>query len=259
MLGYRLAGGRRAAARGGGLDRPALAEEIADRRVTGFLAYVDSKPVGWCRAGAKADLPRARGGPYGRGADLNEIGAIVCFAVAPGFRRHGVATQLLNAAVEKLRSQGLRYAEAYPLIQSGNDPQEYRGWREMFLRAGFVQVSSIGDRFGGPTISIVRKMLDPGPEWVDNPLLPVRIKALYEVQQAYEAIAGMSTVRLAAINRGKPRKYRHTRRSLVSEYTARAQAMNNFAVLLDLITGKEYADIIRTFHEAYPDVWEKPE
>jgi len=237
-------------------NRDTLAQEIGEGRVTGFLAYVDGEPVGWCRVGAKADLPHARGGPYGRGADLNEIGAIVCFAVAPGFRRHGVATELMNAAVEKLRSGAFRYAEAYPLIQAGNDPQDYRGWREMFLLAGFVDVSSIGDRRGGPTISIVRKMLNPGPEWENNPLLPLRIKALYDVQQAYEAIASMATVRLATINRDKPRKYRYTRRSLLAEYTARAQAMNNFAVLLGLITGKEFAAIIRAFHQAHPDVWQ---
>ncbi len=129
----------------------------------------------------------------------------------------------------------------------------------MLLRAGFVEVSSIGDNLGGPTIAIVRKMLDPGPDWANNPLLPGRIKALYEVQQAYEAIVGMARVPLAAINRDKPRKYRYTRRILIAEWTARAQAINNFAVLLGLMTGKEYADVIRAFRKTYPDVWKELE
>ena len=102
-------------------------------------------------------------------------------------------------------------------------------------------------------------MLHPGAEWENNPLLPLRTKALYQISQAYEMVTGMATVRLGAINRDQPRKYRYNRRTLIDHWLTQAQAINNFAVVLGLISGAEYAAIIRRFQQTYPEVLEKLE
>jgi len=122
----------------------------------GLLAYVDNRPVGWCHAAPKADMPRAAASPLGRGADVAEVGSIVCFFVLPAFLRKGVARRLLDTACDSPRRQGFRYAEAYALADPGNDAQEYRGWLPMYLDAGFTVVTGIGDRFGGPRIDSQR-------------------------------------------------------------------------------------------------------
>jgi GNAT superfamily N-acetyltransferase len=236
-------------------NRSAMDQHIAAGRASGFLAYVDGRPVGWCHASPKAAFPWVSGGPYGRGVDLNEIGAIVCFLIAPAYRRRGIARRLLNAACASLGERGFPYAEAYPLMSPGTDAQEYRGWLNMYLDAGFTVVTTGGDRRRGLTVATVRKWLDVPPEWEHSPLLPLRIKALYEVHQAYESIAGMARVRLASINRQRLPSQRYTRATLIREYTARAGEANDLAVRLGLITPEESAEFIRAFSKAHPEVW----
>jgi hypothetical protein len=61
-------------------NRAAVCERIADGRMSGWLAYVDGQPIGWCNA-----VPRsAVAGLFEEREPLAErIGAIVCFVVAP--------------------------------------------------------------------------------------------------------------------------------------------------------------------------------
>ena len=70
------------------------------------------------------------------------VGAIMCFVVAPDQRRQGVATALLDAAVEHLRKRGMRTAEAYPWLGE-IDPSRwsqsmYVGPLSMYVKAGFA-------------------------------------------------------------------------------------------------------------------------
>ncbi|HEV2140189.1 MAG TPA: GNAT family N-acetyltransferase, partial [Candidatus Dormibacteraeota bacterium] len=53
------------------------------------------------------------------------------------YRKHGVASALLDAALDRLRARGVRLAEAYPARTSDSAQGNYRGPLQMFLRAGF--------------------------------------------------------------------------------------------------------------------------
>ena len=65
----------------------------------------------------------------------------MCFVVAPDQRRQGIATQLLDAAVEHLRSRGMRMAEAYPRAGDVEPSRwvwsQYVGPLSMYEKAGF--------------------------------------------------------------------------------------------------------------------------
>jgi ribosomal protein S18 acetylase RimI-like enzyme len=71
-----------------------------------------------------------------------EVGAIVCFVVAPDARRQGIASALLAAALLHLRERGMRAVEAYPRTTDAEaTPQSlYPGPKAMYLRAGFEVV-----------------------------------------------------------------------------------------------------------------------
>ena len=92
--------------------------------------------VGWCHAAPKTELLNIEG-------DKDPaVGAIVCFVVAPDQRRQGVATRLLDAAIEHLRKRGMRTAEAYPRLGE-SDPSHgaqamYVGPLSMYVKAGFA-------------------------------------------------------------------------------------------------------------------------
>jgi ribosomal protein S18 acetylase RimI-like enzyme len=81
----------------------------------------------------------------------------VCFVVAPDQRRQGIATQLLDAAVEHLRSRGMKAAEAYPRARDVEPARwvwsQYVGPLSMYQKAGF-EIAETHEEF-----YIVRKKL----------------------------------------------------------------------------------------------------
>jgi len=95
-------------------------------------------------------------------ADQQGVGSVACFVIAAQYRGHGVATRLLEVALERLRAKGFRAVEAYPPKKSDGTAQgSYRGPLEMYLRAGFEPY-----REAGRTL-VVRKALQGAPGATD--------------------------------------------------------------------------------------------
>lgn len=67
--------------------------------------------------------------------------AIVCFYVDPGWKRRGVASSLLDSAVEWARLRGATAIEAYPNLNS-----DFMGRLEPFERRGFSWTRTAGKR-----------------------------------------------------------------------------------------------------------------
>ena len=132
-------------------NRASRSELLRSAKTNGLVAYRLGRVVGWCHAAPKSELKSVPG-------DLAaDIGAIVCFVVAPDQRRQGIATQLLDAAVDHLRSRGMKIAEAYPRLGE-IDParwvwSQYVGPLSMYEKAGF-EIAETRDKF-----AIVRKEL----------------------------------------------------------------------------------------------------
>jgi GNAT superfamily N-acetyltransferase len=126
-------------------NRATRSAVIKSGRGNGLVAYRLGRVVGWCHAAPKSEIPiLAAGEP--KAATQTDVGAIVCFVVAPDARRQGVATALLDAAIEHLRERGMTAVEAYPPLASPDDPQKwpqtnYHGPLSMYLKAGFAEVS----------------------------------------------------------------------------------------------------------------------
>src|SRR2546430_8835163 len=100
-------------------NRASRSELLLSAKANGLVAYRLGRIVGWCHAAPKSELVSV---PGVRAAD---VGAIVCFVVAPDQRRQGTATQLLEAAGDHPRARGIQTAEAYP--RPGSDGPPSRG------------------------------------------------------------------------------------------------------------------------------------
>lgn len=117
---------------------------------SGMVAYLDDEPVGWVAVEPRANYRRLRGSsvPWaGRAEDPDDpdVWAIVCFAIRPGYRGHGLTRPLATAAVEYARAHGAKSVEGYPMVRR---PGQIVSWGEMnvgsrntFVAAGFHEVS----------------------------------------------------------------------------------------------------------------------
>ena len=103
----------------------------------GYLAYVDGQPVGWVNASLRSDYGLYRlvdaGGPGPR-----SVIGVSCFVIAPPFRRHGVASALLDRVIPDASARGALWIEAYPHNEpQANDAGHFRGPRSMYEARGF--------------------------------------------------------------------------------------------------------------------------
>ena len=118
-------------------NRRDMSKMIKEGKVTALLAYVDGKPVGWCNYG---ETTRLNGVMHRFGlnaATQQGVGSLACFVIAAPYRGHGVATKLLDAALDRLRARGVKVAEAYPVKELKSAQSNYRGPLSMYTAAGF--------------------------------------------------------------------------------------------------------------------------
>ena len=127
--------------------RETMVQRLRRGGTYGYLAYVDETPAGWVNASPRSDY-----GLYRlvdpEGPDPASVIGVSCFIVAPPYRRHGIASALLDRVIADAPERGAAWIEAYP----HNDPQQaeaahyFRGTRSMYDARGFAPVE-VRERF----------------------------------------------------------------------------------------------------------------
>jgi len=135
-------------------NRLALRELVRSGRLTGCLAFAEGgppRPVGWCSVAPRSEFPRLERAPTLR-TDWDEgTWSVSCFFIARGWRGKGVATQLVDAAVDLARRGGAKRVEGYPAApyRSGDRMPGAFAWTgvpKLFERAGFDDVTPVGQK-----------------------------------------------------------------------------------------------------------------
>lgn len=125
-------------------NRQAMKALVDSGHVPGLLAYAGGQPVGWCSV-----APREHFGRVGRSCILKPVDdqpvwSVVCFYIHKDYRRKGLSTALLKAAVDYAAGQGARIVEGYPVEPKKDSMPEvfaWNGFSQAFLDAGFVEVA----------------------------------------------------------------------------------------------------------------------
>ncbi|OLD11550.1 MAG: hypothetical protein AUI50_06330 [Crenarchaeota archaeon 13_1_40CM_2_52_14] len=132
---------------------------VKNDRAHGVIVYANGEPVGWCQYGRREDLPRldhSRNYQSLSPKDKNEkLWRITCFVVDKNYRRSGVASTALKAALESIRIKGGGLVEAIPVSKTDQGPgYMYTGTVSMFEKAGFKIVGPFGT---GRTSTVVMR------------------------------------------------------------------------------------------------------
>lgn len=119
-------------------------------RTHGILVYAGGEPIGWCQYGPREELPRIDNQHYYQGLapdTTQKLWRITCFVVHKKYRRRGVGTVALSAALEAIRRKGGGLVEAYPIdrwLSRAFGNESTHGTASMFQKAGFQQVAGLG-------------------------------------------------------------------------------------------------------------------
>jgi len=120
--------------------REAMGCRLRDGGTFGYLAYVDRQPAGWVNASLRSDYGLYRSADPGGPAPASVIG-VSCFIVAPPFRRHGIASALLDRVITDAPGRGAAWIEGYPFnTPEDNDAGHFRGPRSLYDARGFEPI-----------------------------------------------------------------------------------------------------------------------
>jgi GNAT superfamily N-acetyltransferase len=125
-------------------NRRAMEAIIRSGEVPGLLAYLDTEPIGWCSVAPREAFPVLDRSPVLKRVDDQPVWSIVCFYIAPNYRRGGLTRLLIEAAINYARSRGATIVEAYPVDPETSrvDPGEaFTGLIDIFRKAGFKEVA----------------------------------------------------------------------------------------------------------------------
>ena len=123
-------------------NRNATIQLIKDKKMTGFLAFTDNEPVGWCNINSKEHYKKTPIDSKPETSLEGKVASVVCFLIAPAYRKKGIARELLKHAMKTLKEQGFNWIEAYPRKQTElSDAHSYHGPSSLFESEGFVVVN----------------------------------------------------------------------------------------------------------------------
>jgi len=143
----------------GDQNRIAASASIACGEAEGYLAKAGGETVGWLHAAPRHKLPHAferlRVDPPDIDVPAREAAIVVCFVIAPAWRRRGVATALLDAALADLAARGIAIVDAFPFKagDSASATDHYHGPESLFASRGFLPIG------GNDDVTIVRRRL----------------------------------------------------------------------------------------------------
>lgn len=122
--------------------RNATENLIKEGTMKGFLAYADGKPVGWCNVNSKDVFEKIPIDLEPKDIPEGKTASVVCFLIAPAYRKKGVARKILTHATKTLGDKGYSWIEAYPRNGSDlSDAHSYHGPISLFSSSGFAVIT----------------------------------------------------------------------------------------------------------------------
>jgi GNAT superfamily N-acetyltransferase len=126
----------------GDKNRAAFREVVKNGPPPGLLAFDGDRAVGWCQLTPRDALPWLDRTWRLKRVDDLPVWSLSCFYVRIGYRRKGVTSALIAAAIKAAKRAHAPALEAYPLDASKSPSATSTGYATTFARAGFKTVAS---------------------------------------------------------------------------------------------------------------------
>ena len=106
-----------------------------------MVAFDGNLAVGWCQLTPRDDVPWLDRAWRLKRVDQAPVWSLSCFYVRPGYRRRGIPSGLIAAALKAAKRAGAVAVEAYPLDANRTSSASWTGYATTFERAGFKTVA----------------------------------------------------------------------------------------------------------------------
>jgi GNAT superfamily N-acetyltransferase len=123
------------------VNKAAFCELVKSGPPPGLLAFDGDLAVGWCQLTPRDALPWLDRTWRLKRVDEVPVWSLSCFYVRKGYRKRGVTSELIAAALETARRAGAPALEAYPLDETLTPSASSTGYDSTFKRAGFKMVA----------------------------------------------------------------------------------------------------------------------
>jgi GNAT superfamily N-acetyltransferase len=107
----------------------------------GLLAFDGNKAVGWCQLTPRDDLPWLDRTWRLKRVDDVSVWCISCFYIRIGYRKRGITSALIKAALKAAKRAGAPALEAYPLDADLTPSASGTGFATTFARLGFKTIA----------------------------------------------------------------------------------------------------------------------
>jgi GNAT superfamily N-acetyltransferase len=122
-------------------NKAAFQEIVKHGPPPGLVAFEGDVAVGWCQLTPRDELPWLDRAWRLKRVDQAPVWSLSCFYVRIGYRRQGVTSALIAAALKAAKRAGAIALEAYPLDASKTPSASGTGYATTFARAGFKTVA----------------------------------------------------------------------------------------------------------------------
>ena len=118
-------------------NKAAFREVVKRGPPPGLLAFDGDLAVGWCQLTPREALPWLDRAWRLKRVDDVPVWSLSCFYVRKGYRKQGVTSALIEAALKAARRAKAPALEAYPLDVDETPSASGTGFASTFTRAGF--------------------------------------------------------------------------------------------------------------------------
>ena len=112
-------------------------ELVKNNPPIGLLAFSGDLAVGWCQLTPRDALPHLDKTWRLKRVDDKPVWSISCFYIRKGWRKKGVTSVLITAALDAARKAGAPALEAYPLDADLSPSASGTGFASTFEKLGF--------------------------------------------------------------------------------------------------------------------------
>src|SRR2546430_17518092 len=121
-------------------NKAAFHEVVRRGPPPGLIAFDGTVAVGWCQVTPRSALPWLDRVWRLKRVDELPVWSISCLYVRKGYRRRGITSALIAAAVKAAKAAGAPALEAYPLDADLTPSASGTGYASTFVRAGFETI-----------------------------------------------------------------------------------------------------------------------